>query len=81
MIIIQQVVHHVKLHALLALDLEVFLQTAQVVTLLEGILILVQVYALYVLVFVLLAQVYRKLNALHANMGHFTTLISVEQHV
>lgn len=80
MIIIQQAVHHAKLHALLALDREVFLQTAQVVTLLVGILILVQEYAHYVLAFVLLVQVYLKLNALHANMDHFTTLISVEQY-
>lgn len=80
MIITQQAVHLVKLHALLALGLGVYLQTAPAVMQLEVILILVQAYALCVLVFVLLVQVYYKLSALPANTDHFTTLISVGQH-
>lgn len=71
MIIIQQAVHLVKLHVRLALDLVVYLLTVQVVMLLEVTLILVLASVLYALVFVRLAQVYYKLNVLHANMAHF----------
>lgn len=80
MIIIQQAVRLAKLHALPALDLAVYLQTAQVAMLLQDILILAQVYVRYASVSALLVRAYYKLNALHANMDHFTMLTNVQQH-